>query len=678
MISVMVLAGVAAATPAPVAGAAAHVISYPADFFGASQPTSALDMLGHLPGFTFDRGGGTRGFTGAAGNVLVDGARPASKDDNLEDVLRRIPASSVLRVEVILGGAPGIDMQGKTVLANIIRRRDAGGKVTVSLSGTRGLDGILSGNLLLQAEQRFGDTAVEGSFRAAKFLDSGLGAGSWVRAGPDGAPIFVANEASRGADQQYKATGAVETPLLGGKLRLNLSLNHEPYTSVQSDALTPAPGLETDQNTQVQNTGELGLRYERAFGPKLKLEAIALQRLGRQVNTDTFLSDAVTSARTGDGVSALFNLRKSTSESIGRINLTVQASPTLALQLGGEGDYNRLSSATRFRENGALVALPSADVQVNELRGEGFATATWQATTKLTAEAGVRVEASRIASSGDVISSRTLVFPKPRVALTYSPEGADQFRLRVEREVGQLNFDDFTAQTAGLNTGTVQAGNPTLNPDSDWVAEAAWERKFWRAADITVTYRHFWLDTVVDRIGVPSPSGTYDAPGDIGSGGKDELAIALTLPTDRLGIPRGQITGDATLRHSSVTDPTTGQTRSASGLHQSDWNLHFTQGLPRWKASWGADISGPFIETFYRFNEVDTNKLSLFVQLFAEYQPRPDLSFRVEFSNAAGQGLERSRQLFTDARGSSALVFTDVHSTRLRQFLKLKIVKSFS
>lgn len=674
----MVLAAVAAATPAPAAGAVAHVISYPVDFFNASQPTSALDMLGHLPGFTFDRGGGSRGFTGSAGNVLVDGARPASKDDNLEDVLRRIPASSVSRIEVILGGAPGIDMQGKTVLANVIRRRDAGGKVTVSLSGTRGFDGILSGNLLLQGEQRFGATAVEGSFRAAKFLDSGRGVGFWVRAGYDGAPIFLANESSRGADQQYKATSAIETPVLGGKLRLNLSLNHEPYSSVQVDALTPAPGVETDRNTQVQNSGELGLRYERAFGPTLKLETVALQRLGRQVNTDTFLSDAATSARTGDDVSALFNLRKSTGESIGRVNLTVQASPTLALQLGGEGDYNWLSSATRFRENGALVALPAADVQVKELRGEVFATATWQASPKLTAEAGGRVEASRIASSGDVISGRTLVFPKPRLALTYSPEGADQFRLRVEREVGQLNFDDFTAQTAGLNTGTVQAGNPTLNPSSDWVAEAAWERKFWRSADITITYRHFWLDTVVDRIGVPSPSGTYDAPGGIGSGSRDELAIALTLPTDRLGIPRGQITGDATLRHASVTDPTTGQARTASGLHQSDWNLHFTQGLPHWKASWGADVYGPFIETFYRFNEVDTTKLGLFVQLFAEYQPRPDLSFRVEFLNVGGQGFERSRQVFADARGSSPVDFTDVHSIRLRQLLKLKIVKSFS
>ena len=55
-----------------------------------------------------------------------DGARPASKDDGLDQILKRIPASSVLRIDVIRGGAPGIDMQGKTVLANVVRRRRRG------------------------------------------------------------------------------------------------------------------------------------------------------------------------------------------------------------------------------------------------------------------------------------------------------------------------------------------------------------------------------------------------------------------------------------------------------------------------------------------------------------------------------------------------------------------------
>src|SRR5665213_449610 len=98
-------ASAAPTAPAPAAAPKA-VTSYPPEFFAAAQPTTALDMVVLLPGFTFDRGDTVRGFGGAAGNVLIDGARPASKDDGLAQVLRRVPARSVLRIDVIRGSAP--------------------------------------------------------------------------------------------------------------------------------------------------------------------------------------------------------------------------------------------------------------------------------------------------------------------------------------------------------------------------------------------------------------------------------------------------------------------------------------------------------------------------------------------------------------------------------------------
>jgi len=676
LIAGVVLAAVAtAATPGP-AAAAPHVITYPAAFYAASQPITALDMLQHTPGFTFDAGADARGFAGAAGNVLLDGARPASKDDPLGDILRRIPAASVLRIDVILGGAPGVDMQGKSVLANVVRRTDAGAKLTVNLSGTHGLDSQIAGNLLIEGEDRVGSTAYEGSVRIAKFLDNGAGAGVWTRAFGAGGG-FTANELSRGAQEAYKATGAMETPLLGGTIRVNGSLSISPYAGFQDDTLAPPPGMESDRFTQDQDSVEVGARYRVTLSPTLSLESFFLQRLGRQKNTDDFVSDPVTAAITQDDVSAYFNLRKTTGESIARTNITLQATPTLAVEFGAEGDYNFLSSHTLYFENGAPSPLPAADVDVREARGEVFATTTWQALPNLTAEAGLRVEGSHIASSGDVISGRSLVYPKPRLAVAWSPDPADQFRARIEREVGQLNFDDFTAQTAGLNTGTVHAGNPTLNPDQDWVAEGTWDRRFWRGGDVTVTLRHFWLEDVVDRIGVSSPEGTYDAPGNIGSGDKDEAAVTLTLPLDRLALPHGMLTGVATLRRSQVTDPTTGASRGLSGLHQSDWELHYTQGLPQWKTSFGADVFGPWVQTFYRFDEIDTDKLSTFVTMFVDYSPYAGTTFKIEALNALGQGLEHSREVYNGARNITGLDFTDVHHIRTGHFIRLRVIKNF-
>ena len=112
------LAAAAQQTPPEPASATASIMAYPAAFFASAQPNTAMDMIGRLPGFNFDGGDGVRGFSGAAGNVLIDSERPATKSDDLESILRRIPATQVERIEVIRGGAPGIDMQGQSVVAN--------------------------------------------------------------------------------------------------------------------------------------------------------------------------------------------------------------------------------------------------------------------------------------------------------------------------------------------------------------------------------------------------------------------------------------------------------------------------------------------------------------------------------------------------------------------------------
>src|ERR1700744_2170395 len=109
------------ATPA-LAAPEQGISVYPAAFFSDSRPATANDMISRLPGFTLDTGTSARGFAGTAGNVLIDGARPTAKTDDLSAGLNRIPAANVDHIDVIRGGAPGIDMQGQTVIANVILR----------------------------------------------------------------------------------------------------------------------------------------------------------------------------------------------------------------------------------------------------------------------------------------------------------------------------------------------------------------------------------------------------------------------------------------------------------------------------------------------------------------------------------------------------------------------------
>ncbi|HEY7901346.1 MAG TPA: hypothetical protein VIC25_09195 [Caulobacteraceae bacterium] len=668
-------------TPAPAPAAitqatAGLVTSYPAAFFAPAQPSTALDMVGRVPGFSLDVGGGVRGF-GAAGNVLIDGVRPPAKGDSLDQILSRIPASSVLRIDLIRAGAPGVDMQGKTVLADVIRRKDIGGKATLTLTGTHAYDGRVSGQFHFDAEKRIGQVDLQGSLLILRALDDGAGNGSWNRVFGNGARI-QALETSQGHENNYKATGALEAPVLGGSLKIDASVLADPYHNVQRDRLIPPPGEDFDHFFTRQDTAEIGVRFERPLGAKWSLETYLLQQLGRQHTTDDFISDPVTAALTGDDVDDHFALHKTTGESIARALVRYAPTRTLSLQAGVEGDFNWLKTHTTFVQNGMPVALPAADVKVTEARGEAFATAVWQARPNVSVEAGLRMEASRIASSGDVISARTLSYPKPRLLLSWSPDAADQLRVRIEREIGQLNFDDFTAQTAGLNTGTVHAGNPNLNPTQDWVFEAAWDRRFWNGGDLTVTVRHYAYQQVEDRIGVVDPSGiVFDAPGDIGAGTEDEAVAALTLPTDRLGLKNGQLTGQATIRRSRVIDPTTGQPREFSALHPSDWELHFNQGLPRWRASWGFDIAGQWRNRAYRFNEIDATKIGSEMNLWAEYKPKADVTLRVDLLNATARGVETSRQVFNGPRDVFPLDFTDVRRLGVGRFVRLTLIKAF-
>ena len=208
----------------------------------------------------------------------------------------------------------------------------------------------------------------------------------------------------------------------------------------------------------------------------------------------------------------LFREQHLQGESIGRAAATWRASRRLTVEVGAEGAFNFLTGHSSLRVNGAGAALPSGQVDVSELRGEAFVKASWTLTRTLIAEAAFKLEASHIASNGSVVLGNTFVFPKPRLSLTWTPTTADQFRFRVEQQVGQLDFADFTA-SASFTTGLILQGNPNLSPQQALVFEGAYERRFLGDGAVTLTLRHSELTDVIDRAPIFAATGVFDAPG---------------------------------------------------------------------------------------------------------------------------------------------------------------------
>lgn len=623
-----------AAAPAAVAAPRAEpqgVIGYPASFFASASVSNALDMVNRLPDFTLDTGDSVRGFEGAAGNVLINGQRPAAKSDPLDTILQRIPISRVVRIDVIRGGAPGIDMQGKTVIANVILKKDSTVRGLIALANQHANDGRNMWGVRAEASggTPWGQTWEIG-VHPGMGPDDGEGPGHNQIFYADGRPPFIAHLDAKGTDLQGVGTAAFETPLAGGRLRINGRLSKDKLDEPETDYVTsPADDVIHYGFFQRRRDSELGGHYGRAFGPSTNIEIVALRTTHRQT-VDSSTLDQNPEVTGGDASNEFFNDRYSTEEILRGV-IKRRFGEKLSFEFGSEEADNKLNSRTIFIENEVFQSIPAANVQVEEKRNETFLKAAWRPLATLNVDAALRYESSDISSRGDVVLEKSLQFAKPRLAVAWQAMPTTQFRLRIEKVVGQLNFDDFVASSSLTNAVGVTAGNPNLNPEQDWVYEAAVEQTLWSGSSITLTARHFNITDAQDRGPVFAADGSvFDQPANIGNGAKEEFAAEATLRFDQFGFKGLMLKGDVTRRYSEVTDPTTHEKREISKLHPVDWNLYLSQDLPAHNLSLGVDMYGGWRQTAYRFNFIETVKIKTYVKPWMEWKPRPDLSVRIE------------------------------------------------
>jgi outer membrane receptor for ferrienterochelin and colicin len=670
MIAAAVLAiSQALAPPAPVTAPAQGVVVYGPEFFAGGQAANALDMIDRTPGFTLQNGDSVRGFEGAAGNVLIDGQRPTTKSEDLDEVLKRIPISQVARIELIRGGAPGIDMQGRPVLANVVRKTTGGINGVVQLQNKSVYDGRQHPALRLELTGGANGRKWEASAVSSEGLDDGAGVGPGTRVDGQGRVIGRSHVSSNGDVFEQTLTGAYEQPVLGGRFRVNGRLYWEKYKYEEdSSILFPVPGRASNDYDADEFKSEIGGRWTRDFGARTSLDLIGLRQ------TEDEKTTSVAGSSTGGN---LFAQDRHSSETIARLVLKRRQSERLSFEVGGEGALNKLNSQSSYAENGASIALPAADVGVEERRGEAFAKAVWRPWSPLTLEGGLRFEASSIRADGDLALKKSLSYAKPRLTAAWAVDGQTQIRARFERTVSQLDFDDFVAEST-ISSGAVHAGNPDLVPEQALVSEAAIERRFWKDGSASITLRHSALSDVVDRAPVFAPGGQiFDAPSNIGDGTKDELIAEVTVPLAHLGLKGAQLKGQGTWRRSSVTDPTTGQRRPISQLHPLDWEAHFTQDLPAWKTTFGVDAFSANRQTYYRFDEIDNDKIKTFVVVYADYRPRPDVVVRVEVDNATSRGFRHTNYVYSGPRGTSPLAYVDDRNLQIGRTVMLRVRKTF-
>lgn len=661
MASVLALTGVAyaqtgagetPATPTPTTSSSDRV-AYDAAFFGQYNPQTALDMVRQTPGFSLNSGDDERrGFSGAVGNVLIDGLRPSSKSQSLEGILSRIPANQVVRLEVLRGGAVAGDASGQAVLLNVVRTPTAGSGVYEAGFEYTSRD---------VAAPR-GEISYSG--RAGQ-LEYGVGGSifSQYRDLPGWRRIYdetlthIENVDTPSPRDFREATlnANIAFPLLGGRLAANTQLNGFRFHADNGFfTTTPAGAPISDLVNQFeeQRQGyEIGLNYDRDIGP-WSLALIGLANRARYESEE--LGENVDHVGANDFTYAQ-DVGQDTAETIARATLSRALGARHRVEFGGEAAFNSLDQELAFIENGSPVAIPNSNVLVEEERAELFGSHTWRPADAWSLETRLAWETSTLMFTGDANQEVELSFWKPSVQLARTFGGNNQLRMRVYRDVGQLDFGDFVS-AAAVADALISGGNPDLTPQNAWIGELGADLRFPGGAALGLTLAHHQITDVADLVRLRDDRGTpldpsddrfFDAPGNIGDGELTRLDVNFSTPLSF--IPGSRLTVRGYLRDSEVEDQVTGLPRSISYTPESQIAISFRQDINSWRFSWGAEIFKQGEFQAYRFNEIDTSEEGPWIDLWVETTALPNnMKLRLWAANAFDGVVNRDRLFFGD------------------------------
>lgn len=650
--------------------------SYPAGYFAPFSPTTALDIARRVPGFQLDLGNqDVRGFAGAAGNVVINGARPSSKADSLETVLARIPASNVARVEVAAGSLFGSDYTGKAQVLNVVLGEAGGisGNATGRLR--RHYTGEISPDVSASVVLKRGLHSVTLAGGTGNYSSREEGTDDFLTF-PDLELIEHRRKFNTINDRQpYLSANWAFEEAADRAIRANLRFSPNHFKLHQDSTVTPPGGPDRidDLDQDYKNrTVELGGDVTRPLGGgAIKLVGLATRT--RRDNYDAFFIGVDEGII--DGFEQFNEARKS--ESIGRLSWTRAGLGGFDVELGAELTYNRLASDVvlfELSEGGVRTRkdLPIDNAVVSEKRAQ-FTTNVGRALNPaLRLEGGVAYEMSWLKVRGDATADRALKFLKPSMTLDYHPAGGLHAQLSVRRTVAQLDFYDFIS-SAELTSDRVNAGNANLLPQRAWEFRGTVEHPMLGDGLAKLEVGHDRISLLQDRI---LTEDGLDAPGNLGSATRSFASLTLDAPLDRIGIKGARLKATGTLQKTEVLDPVSNTKRGFTGYWPSwEWNLDYRHDLG--KFAYGANLGHRDWIDYYRTKEIDSNfNDGPYATAFVEYRPRASTAVTFDVDNLLNTHGSRYR-LFSLPDRSFDPSLVELRERNRRRVVSLTVKQSF-
>ena len=610
--------------------------SYPPAYFAQFQPVTALDMIRQVPGFSLQGGGGgARGFGEASANFLINGRRPSTKGQDAGDLLGRIQAESVIRIELLDGASldiPGLSGQVVNVVARAVEFSGNYRYAARFEEGTR--PQLLEGSVNLTGET--GNLAFALALNAGQFSRS-----------EDGTEFFATDAPRRGGtiieDRQEFVTLDNRRPSASLNLSWTRDNGHEANlnTRVQRPnnssnigerftALTPEgnTGQSFGRSAEDEWEAEVSGDYALPVGPGT-LKFIGLYRY-----EDSDFDTRFVAANTGDiPVRTIFARRDKEGETIARAEYAFKPLPAHDVQVSAEYAFNYLDSVTQFENN--FIAPVIDEVRVEEDRIDVRLTDSWTVSDALAVQASVGAENSELGVVGPNQEPRSFFRPKGYLGASYKLDDTYTVRGRVERRVGQLNFGTFVS-TRSLTDDRVNTGNDDIVPQQFWDTFIEIERVDTDLLSGSVRAEYTRVDDPIDRR--LFADGT-DGPGNLDTAAEIwGISADATLLMDTLGVPGLRLEAEAGIFDSSLEDPLTFETRRLNGQTEWEWELEGRYDIPGTSIALTAEIEDAEFARDVRFDEIQAVSLDA-----------PELDAGIIFKDISGLQLTVRVQNILDA-----------------------------
>lgn len=650
--------------------------SYLPDFFARFAPRNAWDMVSQIPGFSVRDNDGNRGIGTATGNILINGARPTNKSDDFGTQLSRIPASAVIRIEVLDGATleiPGLSgqvanivirqtgMKGQFAWTPEVRAHFADPLLTRAEASISGKQGIVDYSLALQ---------MNGNHSAAG------GPTTLTRA--DGSVLELRDDVWKGNYDGPQVTARLGFDLPGetvANLNATAGIGWFDYRET-SNRIRPG-GInrvrligEDEDERSYEVGGDLAFRM---LGGQLKL--IGLRRWERE----DYRQSAITQLADGSPPSGdIFRADSTLGETVlrGELNWKLLGGDW---QLAGEGAFNRLGVIATIGElqpGGEFSVDPFAPGTgtVAEDRYDTSLSFSRALSPKLTLQVVAAAEYSTISQGAGGGLPRSFFRPKGSVSLAWKPSKRFDVSVKVMRRVLQLSLGEFLGRRF-LGEENENSGNAALVPQQDWSVELEANRSFgrWGSTKLRLIARD-----VQDYVTVVPLPGGGESTGNVPSARAGAIDWTTTLQFDPIGWRGAKLDLRVLLQGSRLTDPFTGETRQYSGFNSRIIEVSLRHDVPGTPWAWGGSAENYGVQPSFRQTEYGTQfEGPTWASIFIEHKDIFGLTVSARFSNWLNSRSKWERFVFAGPRDSSPLLFKEDRDRLIGPIFRFQVKGSF-